>query len=238
VEHSLDSIISSEFRFYQPLKGYRINIDTIILYDFASKYANGRVLEIGSASGVMSILLSKSRTVTHVTGIEIDPVSYGLSLKNRQINDCGERILFLNDDINNFKHLFKPQSFDTIITNPPFYKYGTGMLNKRQAVGTAHHDKRLTLDAVFKSARYLLKPRGYLIMLFTSSRIDEIFLSIKGFGVEVLRFIHRKNGKPADTFLMLTKKGGGKQLSIVPPLIVNEGQGYSEEVMEMLNVRV
>ncbi len=218
------------------MKGCRINIDTIILYDFASKHAKGRVLEIGSASGVTSILLSKSRMVTHITGIEIDPISYGLSLKNRQINECRERILFLNDDINNFKTLFKPQSFDTIITNPPFYKYGTGMLNERQVVSTAHYDKSLTIDTIFKSARYLLKPKGYLILLFTSKRIDEIFSNIKGFGIEVLRFIHRKNDRLSDTFLMLAKKGGCKQLSIVPPLIVHEGNGYSEEITKMLNV--
>ncbi len=238
MEHSLDSIISPKFRFYQPLNGYRITIDTVILYNFALPYTKGRVLEIGSASGVISILLSKDPRVTRVTGVEVNPVPYQLSLKNQGMHDCGERVLFLNEDIKNFKGLFKPQSFDTIITNPPFYKYGTGRLNKRQEVTTAHHDKHLTLDMVFKSSRYLLRPGGYLIILFTAHRMGEVLLSGKGFNIEVLRFIHRKVNKPADAFLMLAKKGGGKQLSVVPPLIVHKGAGYSEEVMEMLNARV
>ena len=238
MEHSLDSIVKSGFRFYQPLEGCRITIDTILLYDFASKYAKGRALEIGSASGVTSILLSESPGVSRVTGIEIDPVSYGLSLKNRLMNDCGEKVSFLNDDINNFKALFKPQSFDTVLTNPPFYKYGTGRLNRKQAVATAHHDGRLALDAVFKAARYLLKPKGYFIMLFISSRIDELFSNTKGFCIEVLRFIHRRQDKPADAFLVLARKGGGRQISIAPPLIVHEGKGYSAEVAGMLGGKV
>ena len=235
MEHSLDSIVKSGFKFYQPAKGCRINIDTILLYDFASKHAKGRALEIGSASGVTSILLSESPGVSGVIGIEIDPVSYGLSLKNCLMNNCGETVSFLNDDINRFKALFQPQSFDTVLTNPPFYKSGTGRLNENRAAVTARHDASLPLDVVLKAARYLLKPKGYFIMLFTCSRIDELFSNAKGFCIEVIRFIHRRQDRPADAFLVLARKGGGRPMSIAPPLIVHEGKGYSEEVAGMLS---
>lgn len=234
VEHSLDSIIRSDFKFVQPIKGYRINIDTIILYDFALKYASGNVLEIGSSSGVISILLSKHKWIKKVTGVEIDKGVYELSLKNVEMNNCKNTVTFINEDIRNFKKVFKPQSFDTIIVNPPFFKYGTGLVSRKNALKIAHHDLQLTINTVFQSARYLIKPKGCLILFFTTTRIDEIFINQRGFHIEIIRFIHRKSEKPADTFLMLARKGGGKQLSVLPPLIVHENKSYSKEIISML----
>ncbi|MGB9735538.1 MAG: tRNA1(Val) (adenine(37)-N6)-methyltransferase [bacterium] len=235
MEHSLDSIISSKFRFLQPKKGYRINIDTIILYDFVLKHATGNVLEIGSSSGVVSILLSKHKKIKKVTGVEIDPDAYELALQNLKINNCKRKVVFLNEDINRYKSIFIPQSFDTVVANPPFFKYGTGKISKKNGLKIAHHDVHLTIDTVFQSARYLLKPKGYLILLFTTYRIDEIFANKRGFNIEQIRFIHRKVDMPADTFLILARKGGGKQLKIIPPLIVHDNNGYSKEVINMLN---
>ncbi len=234
-EHSLDSIIYPDFRFYQPLKGYRINIDTVILYHFAAARAAGYVLEAGSASGVVSTLLSRRRKVTHVTGVEINAAAYGMSQQNRELNGCAGKVEFLHEDIKNYKLLFKPQSFDTIVTNPPFYKQGTGRLSKEQGLTVAHHEQLLTLEDMFESARYLLKPKGYCIMMFPCSRLDELLSETRGFAVEVLRFIHRKQDRPADLFMMCARKGGGKQLRVVPPLFVHGNTGYSEEVEHMLN---
>ncbi len=237
MEHSPDSIIYPDFSFYQPLKGYRITIDTVILYRFAAAHAAGTVLEAGSASGVLSILLSRDRKVARVTGIEIDPEAYGLSLRNRELNGCGERVEFVHDDLKNYKRLFQPQSFDTIVTNPPFHKVGTGKVSQEQGIASAHHEHSLTLEVLFASIRYLLKPGGYCMVLFPCSRLDELLSQTKGLAVEVLRFIHRKHDRPADAVLMLAKKGSGKQLSIVPPLYVQDTDGYSKEVQDMLDPR-
>ncbi len=232
---TLDSIISPEFKFYQPSHGYRINIDTVILYDFASKYAKGSVLEIGSASGIISILLSKHPGVSGVTGVEINRDLYLASLKNRQMHDSENGVRFMNADINAYKTLFRAQSYGALVTNPPFCREGTVKKGTRSGLESSHSDKYLTIENIFKAARYLLKPKGYLIMLFISRRIDEVFTCIRGFHIEVLRFVHRTKDRPSDVFLMLARKGGGKQLGILPPLIVHEAGGYSPEVTAMLN---
>lgn len=240
MEHrfTLDSIISPEFKFYQPAHGYRINIDTIILYGFAMQHIHGSVLEIGSASGVTSILMSGHDRVTGVTGVEIDETLYEASSKNLELHACKDTVRFINGDINGYKKFFKPQSFHAIVTNPPFYRYGTCRKGTRRGIDSSHSDKYLTIEDVFKAARYLLKPKGHLLMLFLTYRISDIFLNAKGFGIEVLRFIHRTGSRSSDVFLMLARKGGGKQLNIVPPLIVHEGNGYSMEVMSMLNSKL
>jgi len=230
VEHSLDSIISPEFKIFQPIKGYRVNIDTLILYDFALKYAKGDVLEIGSSTGVISILLSKSSAVRKVIGVEIDQQSHKLAIKNAEINECKNKVEFINGDINDFKKLFNPQSFDTIVTNPPFIKHGTGRLSDKHGLNIAHQDSHLTIDLIFRSARYLLRPKGFLIVLFTTHRLEELFLNKAGFSIELIRFIHRRSNKPADAFLFLAKKGGGRQIHILPPLFVHEGKGYTQEI--------
>ncbi len=234
-EFTLDSIIRPEFTFYQPVNGYRINIDTVILYGFAIQQARGNVLEIGSASGVTGILLSKHHKVTGVTGVEIERSSYEASLKNLELHACEKKVTFINRDINAYKQLFKPQSFHTLITNPPFYRQGTGKRSKKRGTDTARSDGYLTIEDVFKAARYLLKPDGCLIMLFLTCRINDVFLNARGFHIEEIRFVHRTALKPSDVFLMLARKGRGKQLRVIPPLIVHETNGYSKEMISMLN---
>lgn len=234
MEHSLDSIISSKFKFFQPLDGYRVNIDTIILYYFALEHVKGDVLEIGSSTGVISILLSKSRNVRKVVGVEIDQQPCNLAIRNAEINNCDEKVVFINSDINDFKKLFKPQSFDAIVTNPPFIKYGTGRSSNKKSVNIAHHDVHLNIELIFRAARYLLKPGGSLIMLFKTQRIEEIFLNKRGFNIELIRFIHRRANKSADVFLFLARKGGGRQINILPPLFLHEGKGYTDEIAHML----
>lgn len=235
VKYTLDSIISPEFRFYQPARGYRVNIDTLILYGFASHHARGRVLEIGPASGVVSLLLSRQSGISDVTGVEIEDDLYHASLKNLHLHGAGNRVRFLHDDINRYKTLFRGQTFDSIVTNPPFCREGTGKIGAGSTTRSARHDSSLTLDGLFRAARYLLKPKGYLIMLFMTRRIDEVFACIRGFHAEVLRFVHRKQDRPSDIFLLLARKGGGKPLSIVPPLIVHEADGYSPELSSLLH---
>jgi tRNA1(Val) A37 N6-methylase TrmN6 len=235
---TLDSIISPEFKFYQPARGYRTNIDTIILYDFAMRHIHGSVLEIGSASGVTSILLSGHDKVTGITGIEIDETLHEASLKNLELHACKNTVRFIHGDINGYKKFFKPQSFHAIVTNPPFYRYGTGRASTRRGIDSSHSDQYLTIEDIFKAARYLLKPKGHLLLLFLTYRISDIFLNAKGFGIEVLRFIRRAGNRSSDVFLMLARKGGGKQLNVVPPLIVHEGNGYSAEITAMLNSKL
>lgn len=232
---TLDSIVSPGFRFYQPRDGYRINIDTVILFDFARTHAKGRVLEIGSAAGVVSLLLAKQAEVRQVTGIELDAGLHALALRNQRINNSGDKTVFINSDINDYKARFRPQSFDAVVTNPPFYRHGTGKASARRGVAAAHHDGSLTLDDTLKAARYLLKPKGLMIMLFPSLRTEDLLKQLRGFAVEVLRFVHRRSDGPSDVFLMLARKGGGRQLRIVPPLIVHEGDGYSREVLGILH---
>ncbi len=232
---TFDSIISRGLKFFQPAEGFRINIDTLILYDFTLRYIKGGILEIGSAAGILSILLSKYSKSLNVTGVEVNKELFRLSLNNLELHHCKDTVEFINADINEYKNLFKPQTFDFIVTNPPFYKCGTGRISPKHGVDIAHHDRLLTLENLFSAGRYLLKPNGCLIMIFPSFRIGEIFPNARGFAVEVLRFIHRTSSKSSDIFLMLAKKGGGRQLNIIPPLIVHEGDGYSTEITTMLN---
>ncbi|MCL4557997.1 MAG: methyltransferase [Deltaproteobacteria bacterium] len=233
--YTLDSIMSPGFRFYQPEKGYRINVDTLILYDFARRHVTGRVLEIGSASGVTSILLSGIAGVEEVTGIETDGALYGASSKNVGLHACADRVKFVKGDINAYKSFFKPQAFHAIVTNPPFYKCGTGVASPQKGIDASHHDRTLALEALFRASRYLLRPGGALIMLFSTHRINDVFMNTKGFTIELLRFVHRTAVKPSDVFLMAARAGSGRQLTIVPPLIVHDGTGYSAEMAALLN---
>ncbi|MCL4479203.1 MAG: methyltransferase [Deltaproteobacteria bacterium] len=230
----ISGIIKPELKFLQPETGYRINIDTVILYGFVLPVAEGNVLEIGSACGALTIMISKKPDTVFAAGVEINKELYELSLKNQELNESKNKTVFINADINDYKRIFKPQSFDMVVVNPPFYASGTGRVSKNETMAIAHHDQTLGLEDIVKASLYLLKPKGYLAMLFLTQRIGNVFLQLRGFKPGILRFVHRKQTKPSDVFLLLAKKTGSKPLKVLPPLIVHDNNNYYTEEMKQL----
>jgi len=232
-EIELHSLFEGRLSLYQYKKGYRFSIDTLLLAAFARERLRGSVADLGTGSGVLPILLARSPDIDALTGFEIQPDLAELALRNVKLHDLGQSVSIEQADIKEIRSLFKAESFDAAIANPPFYPIGTGRINPGSQDAAARHELLANLSDFISAASFLIKNGGRFCAVFPASRSADLICTMRENKIEpkVLRCVHSRTEEPAVVLLVEGVKNAGSQLTILPPLIIySEGQTYSPEV--------
>lgn len=222
----------------QPQKGFRFNLDSLLLADFCSIKPRDRVLELGAGTGVVSLLLAKKFPQTRVTAVEVEPLAYDLLCRNIALNGIVDRIVPLDRDIQYLTRGIAPHAFDVIVANPPYTPCGTGKKNSTPERQIARHDQAGTLG-MWLDCQDLLKNKGRYFLVFPAVRMAELVTLLRARKLEPkrLRVVHPYENKPASLVLIEALKSGQTGLEIQPPLIVHEpGGGYTEEMREIYGI--
>lgn len=216
----------------QPSKGFRFTLDSILLADFCSIKSRDRILEPGTGTGVISILLAKKFPSVRIAGIEVQSDFADLCRWNVRVNDLQDRVVVIDRDIRTLRNQFTAGSFDVLIANPPYTKRGSGRRSPHASRQTARHDASGDIHAWLDLQLYL-KNKGRWYAVFTAARIAELCSSLKTRKLEPkrLRFVHAYASEPASLVLIEAVKASGTGLEVLAPLVVHEPQGgYSEEM--------
>ncbi len=221
--------------FTQSKKGYRHNIDSVILANFISLKGNEKVLDVGSGDGIISIILKYNNMLSDITGIEIQKNLYILSLTNCKQNNLD--IQFINHDF--FTYKFSNSFFDIILSNPPYYPLHSGRICKSQEKTVAKHEITFTLDKFLFHSKKILKQNGSIFFIYPSSRFLFAFNSIYNnkLYIKKLRFIHNTIEENSVLVLFQVSKQQHKCFAIEKPLIIYENKNkklYTQELKEYL----
>jgi tRNA1Val (adenine37-N6)-methyltransferase len=122
---------------------------------FAGKVpANGSVLDIGSGTGLLMMMLAQ-RSQSEIHGIEIDLPAYGQSKENIAQHVWKDRLKVFPGDVRLYAF---PAPYDFIIANPPFFENDLPSTSNPEQV--AKHSKLLTLDEVLTAIQNNLTANG------------------------------------------------------------------------------
>jgi tRNA1Val (adenine37-N6)-methyltransferase len=219
----------------QPRKGVRFTLDSLLLADFCRLRPGDRVLEPGAGSGVVSLLLAKKYPGARFTADEFEPAAYDLLNINIERNGLKGRIVPVDLDLKLLGRSFAPGSFDVIVANPPYTKFGTGRKSPAADRHAARQDEAAPLSA-WLGLQALLRNKGRCFMVFSAGRLTELVATLRELKLEPkrLRFVHPAARKPASLVLVEAVKSGGPGLDIMPPLIVHEEDGgYTRELIKL-----
>jgi tRNA1Val (adenine37-N6)-methyltransferase len=219
----------------QPKKGFRFTLDSLLLADFCRVRKRCRILEPGAGTGIISILLARIFPRARIVAAEVEPQAFNLLCQNVQNNGLVDSIMPLERDIRYLCRFLEPGSFDMIIANPPYIKYGTGRNSPSRERQNARQDQTAAL-ANWLDLQTLLKDRGKYCLVFPASRAAELMSLLRERRMEPkrLRCVHAFQDKPASLVLIEAIKTKGIGLDIMPPLFVHErGRGYSKEMREI-----
>jgi tRNA1Val (adenine37-N6)-methyltransferase len=237
-EIELLSLFEGRLSLYQYKKGYRFSIDTLLLAAFARERLRGSVADLGTGSGVLPILLARSPNICSLTGFEIQPDLAELARRNVNLHDLGQRLSIEQADIKEIRSLFKAESFDGAIANPPFYPLGTGRINPGSQDAAARHELLATLQDFVSAAAYLIKNGRKFCAIFPATRSADLICTMRENRIEpkVLRCVHSRADETAVMVLIEGIKNAGSQTTILPPLVIySTGQSYSPEVQTIFN---
>ena len=229
-----DSI--KEITLFQPKRGYRFSVEALLLEDFVSAKRLYRGVELGTGSGIISILLTKRLEHAHVIAVEIQKSLAQCAKRNVEHNKLDERIEVLNEDIRNLKKVLPAHKFDFVFSNPPFRKVKTGLISADNERAVARHEINITLKDIVHTASYLLKNTGKFYLIYHPFRLTELVATLQRAQLEPkrMKFVHSKMGEEAKMVLIEAVKGSGMWLKIEPPFFIYDKRGqYSVEMKKI-----
>lgn len=225
-----DSLPGCNYAIWQDSEEFCFTTDAVFLAAFPHLVKQARVLELGSGTGAVSLLLA-ARGAAKVTGVDCNPHVVELMRRSIEANSLEERVSARLADLRELKKIYPSESFDLIAANPPYRNSG-----KVRQVGTAAcHEVTATLEDFFRMAAYLVKYRGRFAIVQLPERFTECMeLALKyGLQPKKLQWVHSFADKPAWIFLMEMVKGGSYGLEVLPPLIMYNADGsHSKQTLE------
>lgn len=213
--------LNNGYKLIQKKDGFRFSVDAVILSDFFSPTKKGKILDIGCGNGIIPILLYSKGKGEDITGVEIQEENCELALKNVKLNNLEEYIKIENDDVKEYP---KGNTFDYIISNPPYMEVDGKKQNILSCKSIARHELTLNLYDLIKNAKRLLKPVGSITLVHRSYRFTDIsrILEDCGFSLKRVRFVYYSKDRNSNLVLVEAFKGKKCKLEIEPPLFLEE----------------
>ncbi len=239
-DERIDQIGFGNLKLIQKPKDFCYGVDAVILADFAVKCNKSKpktIVDLGTGTGVIPLILSHKTDAKHIYGLEVQEDSWQRALRNAKLNNLEDRISFINDDVKSFKTWAADfqGSVDMVVSNPPYFISGGGIINNLAPKTIARHETTAGLKDFLACASYLLKPKGDFYMVHRPSRLADICCYGRENGLEPkeMCFVSPNKDSVPNILLVHMVKGGGKELKFLPPLAVYDGEGnYTPELLE------
>ena len=229
----LDDLQRNGYKIIQDPGRFCFGMDAVLLSGFAKVKPGERVVDLGTGTGIIPILLEARSKGASFTGLEIQPESADMASRSVQLNDLQERVHIVNGDIKEAVQIFGAASCHVVTSNPPYMTAQHGLQNPDQPKAIARHEVLCTLEDVIKAAAYLLRPGGKLFLVHRPERLVDIFTAMREHRIEPKRMqmVHPSCGKRANIVLIEGSAQGGRELKLLPPLYVYDENGnYTKEI--------
>ena len=228
--------LQNGYYIYQPADGFRFGVDAVLLSEFSRIKPGENVLDMGTGTGIIPILLAAKTKGRHFTGLEIQEFSAAVAKESVLLNKLEERIDIVNGDIKEASKLFGNESFNVIVSNPPYMIADHGLRNDADEKYIARHEALCTFDDIAREASRVLISKGRFYLIHRPFRLAELFMTLKKYKLEPrrMRLVHSYVDKEPQMVLIEASKGGNSGIKIEKPLIIYEKGGeYTEELKEI-----
>ena len=235
-DERLDDLQRSGYHIIQNPKKFCFGMDAVLLSAFAKVKAGECVLDLGTGTGVLPILLAAKTEGKHFTGLEIQEESADMARRSVEHNQMEDRVDIVTGDIKEASAIFGTESKDVITTNPPYMIGGHGMANAESAKAIARHEVLCTLDDILRESARILKPGGRFYMVHRPFRLAEILSKMVEMKLEPkrMRLVYPYVDKEPNMVLIEGMKGGNPRMQVEPPLVVYQKDGsYTEELLAL-----
>ena len=237
MDYVIDDLQYKGLKIIQNKKGFCFGVDSVLLSDFAKEIKrNSTVVDIGTGTGIIGLLLCKKTNLKKIYGIEIQTEVAQMAEKSVKLNNLEDKFEIINCDINNIFEYLKANSIDCIVTNPPYKKVNTGLKNENEKQMISRHEVMCTLEDVVEKSSKLLKDRGEFFMVHRAERLVDIMCELRKYHLEPkkIRFVHPKSNEKPNLILVKAVKYANEFLKIDKPLIIHDEDGnYTEEILKI-----
>ncbi|KXG74158.1 tRNA1(Val) (adenine(37)-N6)-methyltransferase [Thermotalea metallivorans] len=232
----VDDLQYKGLKIIQNPEGFCFGVDAVLLSNFCEIRKNWRVIDLGTGTGIIPILLAGKTNAKEIIGVEIQEEVAEMASRSVKLNQLEGRVHVIHEDFNKVVDQLEPYSFDAVTSNPPYMNEGGGLVNPESAKAISRHEIKCTLEDVIRVASKLLKDRGHFYMVHRPQRLVDILCLCRQYKLEPkkIRFVHPNRNKKPNILLIQCVKYGRPELKFMDPLYVyNEDGTYTNEIHEI-----
>ena len=232
----VDDLQRNGYRIIQDPGRFCFGMDAVLLAGFAREAKGERLLDVGTGTGILPLLMEARTTIPRLWGLEIQKESADMARRSVKLNALEEKIEIVTGDIREADRLFEAASFDVITCNPPYMIGQHGLENTNQAKTIARHEVCCTFRDIAEMSAKLLKPAGHFYLVHRPFRLSEILVTLSACKLEPKRMqlVYPFVDKEPNMVLIEAVRGGNPRMRVEKPLIVYESPGvYTAEISEV-----
>lgn len=232
----LDELHRNGYYIIQDPKRFCFGMDAVLLSGFAKAKRDERVLDLGTGTGIIPILMEAKTDASDFVALEIQEESADMARRSVMYNHLENKIKVVTGDIKDASKIFGASSFDVVTTNPPYMIGEHGISSATDAKAIARHEVLCDLDDILRESAKLLRPGGRFYMVHRPFRLAEIFSKMIAYKIEPkrMKLVYPYVDKEPNMVLIEGLRGGKSRLTVEKPLIVYKEQGvYTDEIYDI-----
>ena len=232
----IDDLQRNNYRIIQDPERFCIGMDAVLLSGFAKAKEGDHVIDLGTGTGIIPILMEAKTKASNLVGLEIQPESADMAQRSVELNHLEKKIRIVTGDIREASSIFGAATFDVVTSNPPYMTEHHGITNEKSPKAIARHELLCTLEDVICQAAKLLRPGGSFYMVHRPFRLVDIMVLMREYHLEPkrMKLVYPYIDKDPNMVLIEGLRGGRPRMTVEKPLIVYKEPGvYTDEIYEI-----
>ena len=156
----IDDLQLDGLHILQKKDGFRFGMDAVLLADFTRTRPRERIADLGTGTGILSLLLSHQQPDTQFEAIELQPDMADMAGRSVELNGLSDRIHVHAMDLRQAPETFGYEKFHAVVCNPPYGKQNGTLKSQTETVSLARHEQDTSIGEIVKSAGALLRKIG------------------------------------------------------------------------------
>lgn len=215
----------------QPNQSFRFSMDALLLAAFAKPRKMDSILDLGCGCGVVGFGLLLANPSTKVMGIDINEYLIESASANSKSLGVEQNYQAVQLDLCNIhKSSIKPESFDLVVSNPPFRRQNQGRVAQTNMRKNALFESTAKLNDFIRATSFSLKNHGRFYCIFSSERMAELLNLLSKYRIEpkLVKPVQSLARKECGLILIKAIKNGRQGLKLEPPLLVYEQKSNTD----------
>mgnify|MGYP001033325206 CR=1 FL=1 len=232
----IDELQRNHYRIIQDPGRFCFGMDAVLLSGFAKAKPGDKVLDLGTGTGIIPILMEAKTKAAYLAGLEIQEDSADMARRSVRLNHLEEKIEIITGDIKEAVSLFGAASFDVVTCNPPYMTEKHGLANPSEPKAIARHELLCTLEDVICQAAKLLRPGGNFFLVHRPFRLVDILILLREHHLEPkrMKMVYPFADRAPNMVLIQANRGGKARMTVEKPLIVYQKPGiYTQEIYDI-----
>lgn len=232
----IDDLQRNNYKIIQDPERFCFGMDAVLLSGFARAKEGDHIIDLGTGTGIIPILMEAKTGASDLIGLEIQPESADMAQRSVELNHLESKIRIVTGDIKEASSLFGAATFDVVTSNPPYMTEHHGITNEKSPRAIARHELLCTLEDVISQAAKLLRPGGSFYMVHRPFRLVDIMVLMREYHLEPkrIKLVYPYIDKEPNMVLIEGLRGGRPRLTVEKPLIVYQSPGvYTDEIYDI-----